>query len=175
MPEPPSPVTASAVRASHTDPRLYLRETELDRAASLVLQAARLLERDAATGLSRANGDISAAERDVLLHLALTGAQTVSALGKAIDMPKPTLARVLNSLEAKAMLERVAARNDARRRDVRLTAQGQTLIEHGVRDQRARTLAAFRLLGPDSVSHGMQMLTALSRPSTRQASTKIAL
>ncbi|WP_437881313.1 transcriptional regulator SlyA [Pseudomonas sp. LRF_L74] len=66
----------------------------------------------------------------VLLHLKLLGeTPTQRELAKTVGVEGPTLARLLDGLEAQGLVQRLAVQEDRRAKKIVLTPQAQPLIE----------------------------------------------
>lgn len=116
------------------DARLYLRDREVDEAASLVLSAARRLDALAMAGAA-AQG-LLGAEMAVLVDLHDNPADDVSALAARLAAPKQSLMRNLRTLEARGLVRRTTASDDRRRRIVELTEAGASLAAASVEERR---------------------------------------
>lgn len=157
---------AEDARSGLRDPRLFLREDQLDAGANQVLAAARAL-----TSLARGEmGSVAASEPafDILFALRATPerknpAPDVGALSRRLGMPRPTLMRTLRDLETAGLIERRVDPFDARRRRVRLTGAGAAEVAAASAAVRARIAEAFRQAGPDVIGGALGFLASVSR------------
>lgn len=102
------------------------------------------------------------AHRRALYFIARNPGVTVAGLLSILRITKQSLNRVVNDLLAAEFIERRAAPNDRRMRQLRLTAKG-TILEASLWDaQRPRLVRAFREAGPDAVAGFRRVLTQLS-------------
>lgn len=141
------------------EPRLFLREEELDRALELALAAHRLLERVAEP--EDAGHGLGAGHWRVLSALRRRPGQAVSALRERLSIPKQTLARVLGDLEGAGLITRTIAGVDRRRRSLALTDLGRQTEAAISAAARARLAAAFRAAGPHAVAGARDVWLAI--------------
>lgn len=150
------------------DPRLYLRDSELDQAAALVRRAARNLRESAIKTAGNAN--IIDAAIDVLIEISSMEGCDVAQLRAHMQAPKQSLNRNLNILEENGLIKRTPCPRDARRRRLMLSEDGKKLVEDAANGWRALLLDAFRKAGPDNVSSARNVLFELAKSSTRNGS-----
>lgn len=141
------------------DTRLYLREEELDRGVGLLLAAERRLAE--AGEAARRAADLSRGDLQILLALRYRPGQSVSELRTRLGATTPTLARLLAGLDRRGLIRRDAARSDARRRELTLTAQGEALTAPVAAAMRDALRAAYRDAGPQQVAGARAVLDAL--------------
>lgn len=159
-----SEVNISARNASgaqpSADPRLYLRDGELDRGVGLILAGERALSlaiRDAGVE----NG-LSAGETQVLLAIYFQPGRDVSTLRDALGVTVPTFARLLGRLDGRGLVARDRSGQDGRRRVLSLSPLGSTLVAPLVDRLRDRLRQAYRAAGPEAVSGTRAVLEALA-------------
>jgi len=143
------------------DGRLYLRDSELDQGAALIRAAARRLER-LSDPVAGAEG-LSQAEAAILIELFDSGPLEVGELQFRLGAPKQTLARRLNTLEAKGMVRRTTSESDRRRRLVALTETSGEAARKATERRRAALREAFLSAGPEAVSGARRMLAETAR------------
>ena len=154
-----SPIVAHEVNqktgeASRFDPRLFLRDEELDHGIGLLLAAERALRRESDAGL---NG--SAAR--ILLAIRFQPALTVSQMRESLDMTVPTLARLLGELDKRGLIAKTPSGMDARKRRLSLSPAGEDVIEPAVSAMRASLREAYREAGANAVVGAKSVLEAL--------------
>lgn len=144
---------------SGAEARLFLREDELDRAADLILAAARTFFKAAEPSLSRWN--LGPAHYRALAAIRRDPDLTISDLLARLHVRKQSLARVLNELEAAGLLERRPSPKDRRARLLRLTPDGAIAEREASTALRERLAGVFRAKGPDAVFAARSVLQAL--------------
>jgi len=145
--------------ASSAEARLFLREDELDRAADLILAAARTFFKAAEPSLSR--WKLGPAHYRALAAIRREADLTISELLQRLHVRKQSLARVLNELEAAGLIERRPSPKDGRARLLRLTPEGAIAERDASNALRERLAGVFRAKGPDAVFAARSVLTAL--------------
>lgn len=140
--------------------RLYLREDELDRAAELVFRASRQFWRAAEGPL--ADQDLGPAHYRALAAIRRDEGLTVKSLQTRLGVRKQSLQRVLNELEAAAMVARQPGVKDKRERLVTLTDAGREAERAASAALRDRLGQVFRLAGADAVAGARAVLAALA-------------
>jgi DNA-binding MarR family transcriptional regulator len=141
------------------DARLFLREDELDRAADLILGAARAFFKAAEGPLSRWN--LGPAHYRALAAIRRDPDLTVSDLMSRLQVRKQSLARVLNELEKAGLIARAPSPTDRRARLLSLTPEGVTAEREASTALRERLSQVFRATGPESVVAARLVLAAL--------------
>lgn len=154
-PSTPAPPSAGA------DGRLYLRDQDLNETAALIRAAARRLSSLVAD--ASADKTLPPPELDILEEVHDRGAMDVGELRSRLAAPKQTLARHLNSLEARGLIGRAADQRDRRRRLVTLTPAGEALIRAATERRRAALRQAFLTAGPDAATGARRVLSEISR------------
>ena len=105
-------VNQNRANAPGFDPRLFLRDEELDYGISLMLAGERALMR-AAGGIATQQKIPTLAAR-VLVALRFQPGQTVTQLREQLDTTVPTMARILGDLDKRDLIERRKAVADGR-------------------------------------------------------------
>ncbi|MEO0982407.1 MAG: MarR family winged helix-turn-helix transcriptional regulator [Pseudomonadota bacterium] len=142
------------------DPRLFLRDEELDRGAALIFAAERALS--AAMRPAKAEAGLNDPEIEALMAIRAAPGITVSALRARLDAAQPTLARTLGMLSRKGLIERERAAADGRRRTLRLTGAGAVAGERVAAAIRDALRSAYRDAGAESVEGARLVLEALA-------------
>jgi DNA-binding MarR family transcriptional regulator len=141
------------------EPRLFLREEELDRALELALAAQRVLESIAEP--AQADDTLGSGHWRVLSALRRRPGQSVAALRTRLAIPKQSLARLLDDLQTAGLITRAVANADRRRRALSLTEAGRAREAAIAAGGRARLAAAFRAAGPQAVAGARDVWLAL--------------
>jgi DNA-binding MarR family transcriptional regulator len=147
--------------AAGGDGRLYLRDQDLNEGAAAIRAAARRLS--SLVAASAIASGISQPELDILEEVYDRGPMDVGDLRARLAAPKQSLARHLNSLQARGLLARAADQRDRRRRLVALTPQGLALTGEATERRRAALRQAFLSAGPDVVTGARRMLADITR------------
>ena len=145
---------------SFSDPRLYLREDELDRAVALVFAAARRFWKTAQGPLSEAH--LGPAHYRALAAIRRAEGLSISDLQAALDVRKQSLARTLDELEKAGLIQREPGRADRRQRLLRLTETGRAAERATAEALRERLAHVFRIAGADNVAGARVVLAALA-------------
>ena len=142
------------------DPRLFLRDEELDYGIALLLAGER--------ALMKAAGDIA---RDfslpvlaarVLVTVRFQPGQTVNALREQLDATTPTFARIIADLEKRGLIERrQSAQGDRRTRQLFLSFEGKRVTDPATIAMRDRLRQAYRSAGSGAVGGVRMVLEAL--------------
>ena len=154
------------------DPRLILREEELDAALELLLlaEAALWSTADAALEGEAAHGvkGLGRSHYRALFLLKRRPGLGVQELARLTALSKQGASRTLGELQRMGLVERASTRSaDARRRPAVLTREGaaaETRISERLRAQVAR---AYRAGGLDSVAGARRILAALAGGRTK--------
>lgn len=148
------------------DPRLILRDEELDAGLELMLLAEASLWAGVDTGLEAEAGSglagLGRSHWRAAFLLKRRPGLGVQDLARLTSLSKQAASRVLSDLEAKGLAEKQAGDLDGRRRVVRLTQAGQGFegrIAERLRGQLAR---AYRTGGLDGVAGARAILGALA-------------
>lgn len=142
------------------DPRLFLRDEELDYGIALMLAGERAL----LTAARDLAGEINLPQQAAraLIAIRFDPGQTVTELREHLGMTTPTLARLLGELDQRGLIERQKAeRGDGRARQVYLTHEGKRATDAATLAMRDRLREAYRKAGPSAVAGARAMLEAL--------------
>jgi DNA-binding MarR family transcriptional regulator len=146
-----------------TDPRLILRDEELDAGLeAMMLAEAALwagvdagLEADEVTGLGRSHW------RAAFLLKRRPGLG-VQELARLTSLSKQAASRIVADLEAKGLAEKAQGEEDGRRRAARLTPAGAAFEERIAERLRGQLARAYRTGGLDGVSGTRRILAAIA-------------
>lgn len=141
--------------------RLYLRDEELDRGAGLILLGERALS--AAAEAARKQSGMSRGEMQVLVAISQFPAQDVSRLRDRLAMTVPTCARLLGELDRRGLIERQPGGDDRRKRALRLSPNGEAMLEPVLASMRAALREAYKSAGPEAVAGARSLLEAMIR------------
>lgn len=153
-------VNQNRLNSAGFDPRLFLRDEELDYGIALILSGERVL--------MKAAGDLAAHESlpplaaRVLIAARFQSGQTVSQLRRRLDATVPTMARILGDLDKRDLIERRVSRADARRRTIYLTTEGKRMTDPATIAMRDTLRDAYRKAGANAVAGARAVLEALS-------------
>jgi DNA-binding MarR family transcriptional regulator len=145
------------------DPRLILRDEELDAGLEMILLAEAAvwsavdtaLEAEAGLGLGRSHW------RAAFLLRRRPGVG-VQELAHLTSLSKQAASRALTDLEAKGLVEKTAGDLDGRRRTASLTPAGQAFEERVAERLRALIARSYRVGGLDGVAGARRILAALA-------------
>lgn len=146
--------------AAGFDPRLFLRDEELDYGIALLLAGER--------ALMQAGGDLAAATAlpplaaRVLIAVRFQSGQSVTSLRQQLGATVPTLARILGELDQRGLIERRKSRADRRQRALYLTTEGKRLTDPAALAMREALRRAYRRAGASAVAGARAVLEALS-------------
>ncbi|MGC6499464.1 MAG: MarR family winged helix-turn-helix transcriptional regulator [Henriciella sp.] len=141
------------------DPRLFLRDEELDNGIALLLAGERALINLAEPLISLP--DMPPLAKRVLIAARFQPGQTVRALGHHLGTTTPTLARILGQLDKGGLIERRATRTDRRSKAVFLSTEGKRLTDEATIVLRNRLREAYRQAGANAVVGKRAVLKAL--------------
>lgn len=148
------------------DPRLILREEELDSGLELILLAEATLWAAVDTALeAEAKGLGRPHWRAAFLLRRRPGVGTRD-LGKLTGLSKQAASRTLNDLLKLGLAEIESGDLDARRRPARLTDEGLAFEARIAERLRAMLARAYRTGGLDGVGGARRILAALAGPRT---------
>ncbi len=156
-----SRATGADQGSSPVDPRLYLRDEELERGVGLILAGERALGRAAEAG--RETAGLGKPELQVLLAIRFLPGQDVAALRGHLGATVPTLARLLGTLDQRGLIRRDRDARDARRRNLYLSPAGEAVLRPVVEAMRETLKQAYREAGPQQVAGARAVLEALAR------------
>jgi DNA-binding MarR family transcriptional regulator len=149
------------------DPRLILREDELDAGLELLLLAEASVWAAVDQGLEAAGLGLGRSHWRAAFLLRRRPGVGVQDLAHLTSLSKQAASRILVDLEAKGLVEKTAGDLDARRRTAMLTPAGEAFeaaIGERLRNQLAR---AYRSGGLDAVGGARRILGALAGGRTR--------
>ena len=149
----------SAGSSVGTDPRLYLRDDELDRGVGLLLQSERILM-GAANDAAEASG-LSPAELSLMLTILYWPGRDVSTVRDDLGATTPTLARVLGRLDRRGLIRKERTGGDGRRRALHLSEAGEALVTPIAEAMRVKLRTAYRSVGPEAVTGARLLIEAL--------------
>lgn len=142
------------------DPRLFLRDSELDYGIQLIFRAESVLA-TAIHQLAR-DHDVSVAMARALMTIRFEPGISVSHLRKRSGAYIPTFARLLAALAQKELIERRKAPDDARERLLFLSEAGLSLTQSAAEHMRSDVKAAYRSAGADAVGAIRKVLGKLA-------------
>ncbi|MFN3584168.1 MarR family winged helix-turn-helix transcriptional regulator [Phenylobacterium sp.] len=149
------------------DPRLILREDELDAGLELLLLAEAALWAAVDQGLEAENLGLGRSHWRAAFLLRRRPGIGVQELAHLTSLSKQAASRILVDLAAKGLVEKAAGDLDGRRRTAALTDRGRAFegaISERLRSQIGR---AYRVGGLDGVAGARRILAALAGGRTR--------
>ena len=141
------------------DPRLFLRDEELDYGIALLLAGERALS--STSGELARTYHIPPLAARILLALRFQPGQSVQALRHQMNATPPTLARILHDLDHRGWVERRRSDTDGRQRFLFLRADGERVTDPAAQAMRQRLQAAYRQAGSSAVAGTRAVLEAL--------------
>ena len=147
-------------RPERLDGRLFLTDENLDRGTLTLLAAARRLE-VYMRQLVETKG-LSQTEFAMLMEIAHEPGLDVSDLRTRVGGTTPTIARLLARLEKDGWVDRPKANRDGRRRALRLSPDGDALVEEALSALRKNMTQIYRQAGEPSVTGAMDLLASVS-------------
>ena len=143
------------------DPRLFLRDEELDYGIALLLAGERALMK--AAGEIARDFSLPALAARVLITVRFQPGQTVNTLRDQLDATTPTFARIIADLEKRGLIERrQSAQGDRRTRQLFLSLEGKRVTDPATIAMRDRLRQAYRAAGSGAVGGARTVLEALS-------------
>jgi DNA-binding MarR family transcriptional regulator len=152
---------------SPPDPRLILREDELDAGLELLLLAEASIWAAVDQGLEAEGLGLGRSHWRAAFLLRRRPGVGVQELAHLTSLSKQAASRILVDLAAKGLVEKASGELDGRRRTAVLTARGEAFeaaIGERLRGQIAR---AYRAAGLDGVAGARRILAALAGGRTR--------
>jgi DNA-binding MarR family transcriptional regulator len=149
------------------DPRLILREDELDAGVELMLLAEAALWAAVDQGLEAEGVGLGRSHWRAAFLLRRRPGIGVQELAHLTSLSKQAASRILSDLTAKGLAEKLSGDLDGRRRSAALTERGRAFeaaITERLRTQLAR---AYRAGGLDGVAGARAILSALAGGRTR--------
>jgi len=153
------------------DPRLILREDELDAGVELLMLAEASLWAGVDAGLEAAGLGLGRSHWRAAFLLRRRPGVGVQELAHLTSLSKQAASRILVDLAGKGLVEKTAGDLDGRRRSAALTKAGEAFeaaITERLRSQLAR---AYRAAGLDGVAGARRILAALAGGRTRSPGT----
>ncbi len=144
------------------DPRLILREEELDAALELLLLAEAALWAAADTALANEPDGLGRGHYRVLFLLKRRPGLGVRELARLTALSKQGASRTLGELERAGLVRKSSGEVDARRKPAVLTPQGAALEARVTERLRAHVARAYREGGLDAVPGARRILQALA-------------
>jgi DNA-binding MarR family transcriptional regulator len=152
---------------SAADPRLILREDELDAGLELLLLAEASIWAAVDQGLEAAGLGLGRSHWRACFLLRRRPGVGVQELAHLTSLSKQAASRILVDLAGKGLVAKTAGDLDARRRTAALTPAGEAFeaaVSERLRSQLAR---AYRAAGLDGVAGSRRILQALAGGRTR--------
>jgi DNA-binding MarR family transcriptional regulator len=145
------------------DPRLILRDEELDAGLELMMLAEAALWSGVDAGLeAHAELGLGRSHWRAAFLLKRRPGLGVQELARLTSLSKQAASRVLSDLEAKGLAEKVPGDLDARRRVVTLTPAGRSFEDRIGERLRGQLARAYRTGGLDGVAGARAILGALA-------------
>ena len=152
------------------DPRLILREDELDAGVELLLLAEASVWAAVDQGLEAQGLGLGRSHWRAAFLLRRRPGVGVQELAHLTSLSKQAASRILVDLAAKGLIEKTAADVDGRRRSAALTARGQAFEAAITERLRSQIGRAYRAAGLEGVAGSRRILAALAGGRTRSAS-----
>jgi DNA-binding MarR family transcriptional regulator len=149
------------------DPRLILREEELDAGLELLLLAEASLWAAVDQGLAEEGLGLGRSHWRAAFLLRRRPGVGVQEMAHLTSLSKQAASRILVDLAAKGLAEKQAGDLDGRRRSAALTARGEAFEARVTERLRGQLMRAYRLGGLDGVAGARAILTALAGGRTR--------
>jgi len=96
--------------------------------------------------------DLTLPQLDIILTLGNAFGMSFKRLGEKTLITKGTLTGIINRLEDKGLVQRVASKTDGRSQIVRLTAEGKALFEHAVPEHLDYVRRIFKGYSPEDIA-----------------------
>jgi len=144
------------------DPRLILREDELDAGLELLLLAEASLWAAVDAGLATGDEGLGRSHWRAAYLLRRRPGVGVQELAHLTSLSKQAASRAIVDLAAKGLAEKAAGELDGRRRTARLTVAGEAFESRISERLRAHIARAYRAAGLDGVAGARRILSALA-------------
>ena len=144
---------------SSFDPRLFLRDEELDHGVALILASERALAISAEA--ERKKAALSKTELRAILAIRARAGLSVSDLRQHLGETVPTMARILGKLDERGLIRRKKSGQDGRKRKLELSLAGEAVSDPIAAVLRDRLRFAYRLAGSEQVAGARAVLEAL--------------
>ncbi|MEL7113710.1 MAG: MarR family winged helix-turn-helix transcriptional regulator [Pseudomonadota bacterium] len=142
------------------DPRLFLKDEELDYGIALLLAGERALMK-ASGEIARTHAMPLLAAR-TLVTIRFQPGQTVNHLREQLDSTTPTFARIIGDLNKQGLIERRKSESgDRRTRQLYLSLEGKRVTDPAAIAMRDRLRRAYRAAGSGAVGGVRSVLEAL--------------
>ena len=155
-------VNVNQIRANAPgfDPRLFLRDEELDYGIALLLAGERALMK--AAGEIARSFDMPILAARTLITMRFQPGETVNRLRSQLDATTPTFARIIADLEKQGLIERrQSEQGDRRTRQLFLSHEGKRVTDPAAIEMRNRLRQAYRTAGSGAVGGVRAVLEAL--------------
>ena len=152
------------------DPRLILREDELDAGVELLLLAEAAVWRAVDDGIEAQGLGLGRSHWRAAFLLRRRPGVGVQDLAQLTSLSKQAASRILVDLAAKGLIEKRAGDLDGRRRSAALTPKGQAFEAAVTERLRAELGQAYRSAGLEGVAGARRILAALAGGRARAAS-----
>jgi DNA-binding MarR family transcriptional regulator len=156
-----SEVNQKPGETGRVDPRLFLREEELDHGIALLLASERALGEAIRKG--RRSTGLNASGLRLLITIRFRPGLTVTELRALTGTTTPTMARILGELDKQNLVVKTQGGRDARRRRLTISQDGEALIRPVVENLRAALREAYRDAGATAVAGTRAVLEALTK------------
>lgn len=155
-------VNVNQIRANAPgfDPRLFLRDEELDYGIALLLAGERALMK--ATREIARDFEMPLLAANILLTIRFQPGHSVTQLCEQLDATTPTFARIIGDLEKRDLIERRQSQSGDRRvRHLYLTHEGKRVTDPATLTMRDKLRKAYRTAGSGAVGGVRSVLEAL--------------
>lgn len=149
------------------DPRLILREDELDAGLELLVLAEAALWTAVDQGLEAEGLGLGRSHWRAAFLLRRRPGVGVQELAHLTSLSKQAASRVVVDLQAKGLVEKTAGDLDGRRRSAALTAKGLAFEAAVTERLRSNLARAYRAAGLEGVAGSRRILSALAGGRTR--------
>jgi DNA-binding MarR family transcriptional regulator len=144
------------------DPRLILRDEELDAGLELMMLAEAALWAGVDAGLEAEGAGLGRSHWRAAFLLKRRPGVGVQELAHLTSLSKQAASKILADLEAKGLVEKVAGDLDGRRRAATLTAAGAAFEDRVAERLRGLLARSYRSGGLDDVAGARRILAALA-------------
>ncbi len=156
-----SEVNQKPGETGRVDPRLFLREEELDHGIALLLASERAISDALRSGQDTTGLNMPGLR--LMIAIRFQPGLTVTELRELTGSTTPTLARLLGELDKRDLVIKKPGGRDARRRRLSLSETGEALIQPVVNALRVAVREAYRDAGAQAVAGTRAVLEALTR------------
>jgi DNA-binding MarR family transcriptional regulator len=156
------------------DPRLILREDELDAGLELLMLAEASLWAAVDEGLQAEGLGLGRSHWRAAFLLRRRPGVGVQELAHLTSLSKQAASRILVDLASKGLVAKAAGDLDGRRRTAALTARGEAFEAAVTERLRSQVARAYRSAGLDGVAGARRILAALAGSRTRSPSGGVA-